>query len=256
MIPELYSLYKRELLKLIRSRFMWAMIIAQPLMWMIFFGNSLAGLPRGFLAQYFGVENYLAFMLPGMISISMMSTGMFASMSIVMDRRLGYLKRVLTTPTPRSAVFLAKALGGMTRGIAMVPIILALGAALGVQYKVNFAALAAWLVGLVALGVGFSALFAVFTANTSDVHAPGVVANFITMPLMFTSTAIFPSQFFPSWLKAISDVNPLTYATELGREALIYGAPPDAGALAALLIFAAVTGIAGVVVVEMRLSPD
>mgnify|MGYP001770658489 FL=1 len=227
MIAQLYALYKREVLKLFRSRFMWAMILAQPVMWIIFFGNSLAGLPRGFLAQYFGVDNYLAYMLPGMITVSMMMAGTFASISIVVDRRLGYLKRVLTTPTPRSAVFLAKTLGGMTRGVLMVPIILTLGAALGVHYRVDWASLAVWLGGLVALGVGFSALFAVFTANTSDVHAPGVVANFITMPLMFTSTAVFPREFFPDWLKALSAVNPLTYATELGREALIYGSPPN-----------------------------
>ena len=256
MIAQLYALYKREVLKLFRSRFMWAMILAQPVMWIIFFGNSLAGLPKGFLAQYFGVDNYLAYMLPGMITISMMTAGTFASISIVIDRRLGYLKRVLTTPTPRSAVFLAKALGGMTRGLLMVPVILVLGALLGVHYKVDWGALVAWLAGLLALGLGFSSLFAVFTSNTSDMHAPGVIANFVTMPLMFTSTAIFPREFFPTWLKALSEVNPLTYATELGREALIYGSAPSATALVALALFATATTVIGVLVVEARLSPD
>ncbi|MGB9706051.1 MAG: ABC transporter permease [Pyrobaculum sp.] len=256
MIAQTYALYKREVLKLFRSRYMWLMLVAQPLMWIVFFGNSLAGLPRGFLAQYFGVENYLAYILPGMISISMMTTGMFASMSLVFDKRVGYLKRVLTTPTPKSAVLLAKAAGAMTRGLLMVPIILAAGAALGVGYKINPASLAAWLLALVLAGVGFASLFTLLTVNTADVHAPGVISNFITMPLMFTSTALFPREFFPQWLKAISEVNPLTYVTELGRDALVYGAPPDPLALLYTAIFAAATLSMGVAAVEAKLTAD
>lgn len=256
MISQAYALYKREVLKLFRSRYMWLMLIAQPLMWIVFFGNSLAGLPRGFLAQYFGVENYMAYMIPGMISISVMTMGMFASMSLVFDKRLGYLKRVLTTPTPKSAVFLAKAAGAMTRGLLIVPIILAVGAALGVGYSVNLASMAMWALSLVFAGLGFSALFTIFTVNTSDVHAPGVINNFITMPLMFTSTALFPKEFFPQWLRAISDFNPLSYLTELGREALVYGAPPDIKAFLAIAAFAAATITAGVAVVETKLEAD
>ncbi len=70
--------------------------------------------------------------------------------------------------------------------------------------------------------MGLVGLFTAFTVNTSDFHAP-VVGNFITMPLMFVSTALFPKQFFPEWLKAVSVVNPLTYLTELGRDAVTYG---------------------------------
>jgi ABC-2 type transport system permease protein len=70
--------------------------------------------------------------------------------------------------------------------------------------------------------VGLAALFTALTVNTSDFYAPGV-GNFITMPLMFVSAALFPRQFLPEWLKAISAVNPLTYLTELGRDAMTYG---------------------------------
>ncbi|ABO07667.1 ABC transporter permease [Pyrobaculum calidifontis] len=256
MIGEVYALYKREVLKLVRSRYMWIMIVAQPLMWILFFGNSLAGMPSAFLRQYFGVDNYLAYMLPGMISILMMSTGMFASMSLVFDKRVGYLKRILVTPTPKAAIHLAKALGAVTRGLLAAPVILLLGAVLGVQYTVNAIALAEWLVALVAAGVGFASLFTALTANTADVQAPGVVMNFITMPLMFTSTALFPRQFFPTWLQAISDANPLTYLTEIGRSALVYGAVPPPSHFAAVLIFAATATALGAIVVEKTLTAD
>jgi ABC-2 type transport system permease protein len=256
MIAQLYALYKREVLKLFRSRYMWLMIMAQPVMWIIFFGNSLAGLPSAFLAQFFGVGSYLSYMLPGMASITVMTTGMFSSASLVFDRRMGYLRRVLATPTPKAAVFLAKAFGAATRGLLTVPVILAVGALLGVRYSVNPASLLLWVAALVAAGVGFAALFTALTVNTSDFHAPVVVGNFITMPLMFTSTALFPRQFFPEWLKAISAVNPLTYLTELGRDAVTYGTPPDATAFIYLAAFSAAATAAALVLVERLLTAD
>ncbi len=75
----------------------------------------------------------------------------------------------------------------------------------------------------VAAGVGLAGLFTAFTVNTSDLPRPVVVGNFITMPLMFASTALSPRQFLPERLKATSAVNPLTYLTELGRDAVTYG---------------------------------
>ena len=73
-----------------------------------------------------------------------MTTGMFSSASLVFDRRMGYLRRVLATPTPKAAVFLAKALGAAIRGLLTVPVILAVGALLGLRYSVNPASLLLW----------------------------------------------------------------------------------------------------------------
>ena len=104
---------------------------------------------------------------------------------------------------------------------------------------------------MAAAGVDFVGLFTAFAVNTSDFHAPGVVGNFITMPLMFASTALFLRQFLPEWLKALGAVNPLTYSMELGRDAVIYGTPHDATALIYLTAFSAV-----LVLVERLLTAD
>jgi ABC-2 type transport system permease protein len=256
VMGQIYALYKRELLRLARSRYMWLMIVAQPLMWVAFFGSSLAGLPRALLLQYFGVGSYLAYMLPGMASVVMMSAGMFGSMSLIFDKRTGYLKRLLVAPVPKSAIFAAKALGATTRGLLTVPVIIAAGAALGASYSVNPAGLTLWIAALAAAGAGFSALFIALTVNAADVHAPGVVANFITMPLMFTSTALFPRQFFPEWLRAVSAANPLTHLAELGRSALIYGSPPDPASLLYIFAFSAASVALTTALTERLLTAD
>ena len=94
----------------------------------------------------------------------------------------------------------------------------------------------------------FVGLFTALTVNTSDFHAPVVVGNFIMMPLMFASTALFPRQFLPERLKAVSSVNPLTYLMEPGRDAATYGTPPDATAFIYLA--------AAFVLVERLLTAD
>jgi len=256
MIGEIYALYKREVLKFLRSRYMWVMLVVQPLMWILFFGNSLAGMPKDFLMKFFGVNDYLAYMVPGMVSILMMTTGMFSSMSLVFDRRVGYLKRILVTPAPKTTVFLAKALGAVTRGLLAMPVILLLGALLGVQYAINPLGFAVWMIALILAGLGFSALFTALTATTSDISAPGVVSNLITMPLMFTSTALFPRQFFPAWLQAVSSANPLTYLTEIGRSAITYGTFPGPWDVAFVLLFSATALFVGALIVEKALTAD
>ena len=256
MIRQTYVLYKREVLKMVRSWYTWAMLVAQPVIWLVFFGSSLSGLPRALSARLFGVGDYLSYLLPGMVSLLVVFMGLFASASLVFDKRVGYLKRVLVTPTLRTAILLAKSLGAATRALAMVPALVAVGVALGADMNVNPVSLLVWLASLVVAGVGFSALFIAMTAGASDPHAPMVVNNFVTMPLVFTSTALFPSQLFPQWLKAVSAVNPITYLTELGRAALIYGAYPDPTQLLALILFSAASLTIGVAAVEKALTVD
>ncbi|MCQ4345660.1 MAG: ABC transporter permease, partial [Sulfolobaceae archaeon] len=114
-MDQLLALYYREVTKVYLSVFTLVVTIVQPLIWIVFFGSSLSGLPTFFLESYFHTNNYLSFLLPGELSVSSISMGMMASMSLVQDKRLGYLKRVMVSPTRNYVIFLAKVLGGATR---------------------------------------------------------------------------------------------------------------------------------------------
>lgn len=256
MIDKIIALYEREMKRFFRSRYMWVMILAQPIMWIIFFGSSFSQVPKEFLETFFHTTDYIAFIVPGELSVSMMMIGSFSSMSLIQDKRLGYLRRILITPTRKSAVFYAKVLGGMTRGIIQVPIMILVSLLVGVKYNVDWLGLLEWIIGLIFLGIGFSSLYGIITANTSDWQAPGVVSNLLNLPLMFSSTALFPTAFFPSWLKLISDGNPLTYAAELGRDALLYGDPPNPLYLLYLVAFGIIMLVIGTIVIEKYLTVD
>ena len=239
MMSQFYGLYLREILRTFRNPFVLLITVVQPFMWLAFFGSSFANAPASVIQAFAEGNSYLAFLLPGTLSTSMLSVGMFGSMSTIQDKRFGFMKRILITPTSKGIIFLSKALGSATRGLVQFPIMVVAATVFGVAFHLSPIEWLAWVGGLFCLAIGFSSLFLAITARSTDWQTPGVVSNFITMPLMFASTALFGGQYFPSWMKAISSVNPITFSALLGRSFVLGTAVPwvNLGYLAA---FAAV----------------
>ncbi|HTT35271.1 MAG TPA: ABC transporter permease [Thermoplasmata archaeon] len=235
------GLYARELIRTFRNKFVLLVTVVQPFMWLAFFGSSFSGVPLPVLDTLLRthLSSYLQFLLPGVLSTSMLSIGMFGSMSTIQDKRFGFMKRILLTPTSKATVYLTKALGSATRGLVQVPVMIAAALLFGVRLNGDPLEWAGWILGLVFLGLGFSCLFLAVTASSTDWQTPGVISNFITMPLMFASGALFPQQNFPSWMQAIANVNPVTYSALFGRGILVDGTA-DWLYLGYLAVFAAV----------------
>ena len=249
------GLYARELLRTFRNPWVLVITIVQPFMWLAFFGNSFGGVPAPVLQSLFHTDSYLAFLLPGVLSTSMLSVGMFGSMSTIQDKRFGFMKRILITPTSRTTVYLTKALGSTSRGLVQIPVMVGAAAAFGVHLAGDPLLWAGWVLGLVFLGLGFSCLFLAVTASSTDWQTPGVISNFITMPLMFASSALFPQTNFPGWMQAISNVNPVTYAALFGRGIVVFGTA-DWTYLGYLAIFAAAMLLAGTLIASRYLKVE
>jgi ABC-2 type transport system permease protein len=232
-----WGLYAREILRTFRNPFVLLITIVQPFMWLAFFGSSFSTLPASELQALFGASNYIKFLLPGVLSTSMLSVGMFGSMSTIQDKRFGFMKRILITPTSKGTVFLTKALGSATRGLVQFPVMVAAAFAFGVTFNLSPLDWAAWIASLMLAATGFCSLFLAITARSTDWQTPGVVSNFVTMPLMFASSALFGSGHFPSWMQAISKVNPITFTALLGRS-FVLGTATDWSYLGYLAIFA------------------
>lgn len=254
-LDALWGLYKREVIKIYRRIPPLVMTFIQPILWIVFFGSSLNGLPKEALLQMFGTTNYVAFILPGQLATSMMFTGTFSSMSIVWDRRFGFLKKILVTPAPREAVFLSKVLGAATRGLIQVPVMIAAAVAFGVTLPADALGYVEWIAGLVLLAIGFSSIYLVVAIRSSDWQLPQLVANILNLPLMFTSTALFPKTFFPWWMRDIASVNPLTFAVEIGR-GLLLGDPVNVMSLGYLAAFAAITLAIGLLISRKYMTAE
>jgi len=199
----------------------------------------------------FGVADYFSYMAVGMVSMIVMTTTMFSGMSIVWDRRLGFLDKVLSTPVPRGAIIFAKVLNATLRAMFQATIILALAYLLGLQVSSTFTPLN--LLGVYAaifmLSVGLSSVFLAFSLRSTRMERPMQFVSLITMPLMFASNTFFPVSSMPDWMQAIASVNPMTYMTDAVRQLTIL--PLDTSALITdftyLGVFAAVLATIGVV---------
>jgi ABC-2 type transport system permease protein len=251
------GLYARELLRTFRNPWVLVITLVQPFMWLLFFGNSFAAVPLSELELllHIKIQSYLQFLLPGVLSTSMLTVGMFGAMSTIQDKRFGYMKRILLTPTRRATIYLAKALGSATRGIVQIPVMVAAALVFGVRFNGDPVMWAAWILGLVLLGFGFSCVFLAVTASSTDWQTPGVISNFITMPLMFASNALFPSANFPSWMQVIANWNPVSYAALFGRAVVVQGIA-HWNYLGYVAIFAALTAVIGTIVASKYLKAE
>lgn len=198
----------------------------------------------------FGVTDYFSYMAVGMISMIVMFTTMFSGMSIVWDRRLGFLEKVLSTPVSRAAIILSKMLNAALRAMFQATIILALAVLLGLKVSSTFTPLN--LLGIYAavflLSMGLSALFLALALRSTRHETQMAVVNLINMPLMFASNTFFPIKMMPEWIQTIASVNPVSYLTDALRQLTVFSM--DASALITdfiyLGVFAVVLSVIGV----------
>jgi ABC-2 type transport system permease protein len=223
MLRETYALFAREVKKTYRNHAVVVMMVIQPLMWLIFFGSSLTHLPADLLSSLFHTSNYISYLLPGELATGMVFIGMFSSMSMIQDKRFGFLKRILVTKAPKESIFLGKVLGAASRGLIQIPVMVVTAMLFGVIFHTNAFYIFIWILSLFLMGIGLASIYSVITMKSKDWQTPGVVSNLINLPLMFSSTALFPATLFPKWMQILSSFNPISYAAAIGREALYGG---------------------------------
>src|SRR3954467_9617483 len=158
MANQLIGLYTREIKNTYRNPAIIVISIIQPLLWIIFFGSRFASAPKGFLESFFHTNNYIAFLQAGQLSTSMLFVGMFSSLSLIQDKKSGYLRRILVTPTRNHTIFLSKVLGASTRGMLQVPIVFAGVMLFGVQIP-DMIGILAFIVSLFLLSLGLSSIY-------------------------------------------------------------------------------------------------
>ena len=202
------------------------------------------------MQNIFGVADYFSYMSVGMISFIVMFTTMFSGMSIVWDRRLGFLNKVLSTPVSRGAIIFSKVLNAALRSMFQATIILILAVIFGLQVSSTFSVLN--ILGIYAaiflLCVGLSSVFLALALRSTRWETQMAIVNLINLPLMFASNTFFPISQMPNWIQAIARVNPISYLTDAMRQLTVWQL--DVSSLmvdfAFLGVFAAVFSVIGI----------
>jgi len=235
----LWALTNRELKKWYKEPIVLFVSIIQPVIWMSLFGKAMninaiftTNLPPNMPPQLadeimnktFGTNDYFSFMAVGMLSFVTLFTTMFSGMSIVWDRRLGFLNKVLSTPVARGVIIFSKILSATIRSLVQASIVLIFAFMLGLKTGTNFTPIN--ILGVYAvlfmLCMGLSALFLMIGIRSTRWETQMAVVNLLNLPLMFTSNVFFPTSMMPNWLQPIANVNPITYTTDAIRQLLIY----------------------------------
>jgi ABC-2 type transport system permease protein len=190
----------------------------QPALWLLIYGETFTHFhaiptPKG--------VSYLAYLAPGIMAQSALFIAIFYGIQIIWERDAGVLTKLMVTPTPRSALITGKAFAAGVRSLIQAIVVLIISAILGVALTANpLKLIGACLV--VVLGSAFFSCLSMSIAGIALARDRLMgIGQAITMPLFFSSSALYPTRFMPGWLQAISKVNPLTYEIEALRGLLI-----------------------------------
>jgi ABC-2 type transport system permease protein len=241
----LAALTMRELIRFTRQPSRVFAAIATPLLLWVFFGSGFA---HSFSQNGTGA-GYTAFLIPGMASLTVMFSSIFAAISLIEDRNAGFLQSVLVSPAPRWAVVGAKIAGGTIVATLQGVLLLLLAPILGLRPGIDGFLLAA--LALVAISVGINGLGLAAAWRIDSTQGFHGVMNLVLMPMWLLSGSIFPISGAAGWLKVVMMVNPLYWPTAALRVALSGGTNAEPFSIGLLWGMTIVVGAAGFVLAWM-----
>ena len=221
-VRPIYVICLREFKKFFREKSRLLGTLARPVLWLFVVGNGMNSLIRpqvGF--------SYLQFIFPGMIGMTILFSSIFSSISIVWDREFGFMKEMLVAPISRLSIVIGKAISGTLISVAQAVIIMLLIPFLGIHLS--------FLQFLEVVGVSLLVSFCItslgilIAARLTSFDGFNIIMNFLVMPMLFLSGAMYPVNAMPPVLRHLTQVNPLTYGVDAFKHVLLTNSTPPLG---------------------------
>lgn len=212
--PVIYILWLRQLKRYLRSKSRIIGSIGQPILFLIAFGFGF-----GPVFSKAGEGNYLFFLAPGIIAMTILFTSIFTGIEIIWDRQFGFLKETLVAPVSRLDIMIGRTLGGATIALIQGLIILIITFFLG--FHPSFGTFPLAFLFMLLISLFFTALGTCIACLLKDMQGFQLIMNFLIMPIFFLSGALFPLEGLPVALITILKLNPLSYGVDGLRGAFI-----------------------------------
>lgn len=211
----IYILWLRQLKRYFRSKSRMIGSLGQPILFLVALGYGL-----GPTFQKAGQGNYIEFLAPGIIAMSILFTAIFTGIELIWDRQFGFLKETLVAPVPRLNIMIGRTLGGATiasmQGLIVLIITLFIGFRPASLIGVFLALVVMFLIALL-----FTSLGTAIASRLEDMQGFQLIMNFLVMPIFFLSGALFPMQGLPKTVLYITKIDPLSYGIDALRGFLI-----------------------------------
>lgn len=211
----IYILWLRQLKRYLRSRSRIVGSLGQPILFLVALGFGL-----GPVFQKAGQGNYIEFLAPGIIAMSILFTSIFSGIEIIWDRQFGFLKETLVAPVSRLEIMTGRTLGGATVACLQGVIVMIVSFLAGFRPQGIGNILTAFLV-MFLIAILFTALGTAIASELDDMQGFQLIMNFLIMPLFFLSGALFPLNGLPGVLSLIVKIDPLSYGVDGLRAALV-----------------------------------
>lgn len=236
MIDETMVLSARALKKWIRNPAAVVPGLVTSIFYIVLFGSSFnpanlipsaAGGSSVVKLAFEGAPTYITYLTAGVICLILVFNMAFGGIDLVLDRQLGFLSTLLTAPIPRAAIFLSGVFQNLVKAIflGVLTFLIALVIPNGLELPPGFGVLQflGVFLAFALLGLGLSSVFTAIALTVRSIDSLVAIVNFLTLPLIFMSSALFPSSSFPTWLRDVADVNPITKTNEAARLLIING---------------------------------
>lgn len=215
----IYTMWLRQIKRFLRVKARLVSSILMPFLFLAFLGLPLSFIP----ALEIRGMNYLDFLAPGIVGMTLLFAGTMSGASVIWDKEFGFLKEVLVAPVNRFSIILGRSLGGMTIAVVQALIIIAIAAAMGVKIS-SASGFFLSIVFMVLTCATFTGLGLIIATKLGDTEGFMSIMNLVIMPLFFLSGAFFPLEGMPAGIRHIMYVNPLTYGVDGLRGTIVGGA--------------------------------
>jgi len=230
----IYTLWLRQIKRYLRSKSRIIGSLGQPILFLVALGFGL-----GPVFQKAGQGNYIEFLSPGIISMSILFLAMFSGIEVIWDRQFGFLKETMLAPVPRWQIMLGRTLGGATVAIMQGIIVLVISFFVGFRVS-NWSLFPLAFVFMIMIALLFTALGTAIASVLEDMHGFQLIMNFLVMPIFFLSGALFPLQGLPGVIEWLVKIDPLAYGVDGLRGTLggiaQFGLLPDFCIMAVMVV--------------------
>ncbi|MFA5240654.1 MAG: ABC transporter permease [Phycisphaerae bacterium] len=203
-----YTIWLRSMKRYVRSKSRIIGSVSMPLFLLLFLGfglNAVVTLPNS--------ENYISFLMPGMVAMSVLFSSVFSGIQIIWDKQFGFLKETLVAPVSRLEIMIGQTVGGATTAFIQGIIILVLSLFIGLVVDNALRFLVAFLF-MALIGISFTAFGIAIASRMEDMTGFQLIMNFIIFPVFALSGAFFPIASLPPVMGTVTLLDPLTYGVE------------------------------------------
>lgn len=197
--------------------------LAQPLIWLVLFSQIFRGLADTPAFARLGYGSYLEFLVPGMIVLSMLFTGLQSGLATSTDIATGMMDKLLVSPIRRPRILAGRVMADAVTMLLQGAIILGAALVMGARVRTGWPGAITILASATVLGIVWASVPNLIALRTRNSELTMVGGLLLTLPILFLTPAFFPRPLLPEWVRAVATVNPAAYVIEMGQRLMSLG---------------------------------